>query len=72
VSEHITNIKPTKGHEADYRNFGPIRVCPCGSEWFDVICKFDDEYKIGVYFTDARCISCDSLVKVVTEVDKEN
>ena len=72
MGEQLGNIQPTPGQEADYRSLGPIRVCPCGSEWWNVQCKFDDDFEIGMYGTTARCILCDSLATVVTAIDKEN
>ena len=71
MSEDIANLRATKGQEGDYRSLGPIRVCPCGSEWWNVKCKFDEDYEIGMYMTDATCVECGSIAKVVTELDKE-
>jgi len=71
MSENIANFKPSTGQEADYRSLGPIRVCPCGSEWWNVTCQFDDDFEIGIYFTTARCTFCDSLATVVTGMDKK-
>lgn len=71
MSEDITNSHPTPNSGADYRNFGPVRICPCGSEWFNVKCKFDEDYEIGIYFTDATCVACGSIVTVVTTIDKD-
>ena len=72
MSDDIIRLRPIPGRGADYRDLGPQRVCPCGSEWFNVICKFDEDYEIGIYFTDAKCVECDSIVKIVTEIDKDN
>ena len=71
MGDEIGNIKSTPGQEADYRSLGPIRVCPCGSEWWNVQVKFDDDYEIGIYATDARCVLCDSKATVVTAIDKD-
>ena len=71
MSDDIANLKPITGQEADYRSLGPIRVCPCGSEWWNVKCKFDEDFEIGIYFTTAKCVQCDSLATVVTTIDKE-
>jgi len=71
MGDDLGNIKPTTGAEADYRSLGPIRVCPCGSEWWNVKVKFDDDFEIGMYATDARCVLCDSLATVVTAIDRE-
>ena len=59
--EEIANLKPTAGQEADYRGLGPIRVCPCGSDLWNVKCKFDTDVELGIYFLDMRCALCDSL-----------
>ncbi|NBU93416.1 MAG: hypothetical protein EBS18_02485 [Actinobacteria bacterium] len=61
MAKDIAYVKANKGQEADYRQLGPLRVCPCGSEVWNVKCKFDDEGKIGIYFLDMRCLLCDSL-----------
>ena len=71
MGEELVNIKPTAGAEADYRSLGPIRVCPCGSEWWNLKVKFDDDFEIGMYGTDARCVLCDSIATVVTPLDRE-
>ena len=57
----IEDIKPEPGKNADYRSFGPVRVCPCGSDLWDVKCKFADDDTIGLYFRDMRCALCGSL-----------
>lgn len=61
MAEDIANIRATAGQEADYRGLGPIRVCPCGSDLWNVKCKFDDDGELGIYFLDMRCALCDSL-----------
>jgi len=61
MAEDIANLKATPGQEGDYRSLGPIRVCPCGSDLWNVKCKFDDENVLGIYFLDMRCALCDSL-----------
>jgi hypothetical protein len=66
VAEDIANLRATAGQEADYRNLGPIRVCPCGSDLWNVKCKFDDDGEIGIYFLDMRCALCDSLAVAPT------
>lgn len=72
MADEIIYLRPTPGRGADYRDLGPTRVCPCGCEFFNVICKFDEDNTIGMYFTDAKCIECDSIIKVVTEIDGED
>lgn len=61
MAEDIAYVKPSKGNEGDYRSLGPIKICPCGSEVWNVKCKFDDDGTIGIYFLDMRCLLCDSL-----------
>ena len=57
----IADLKPTKGAEGDYRSLGPISVCPCGSELWNVKCQFDEDNEIKIYFLDMRCALCDSM-----------
>jgi hypothetical protein len=71
MEAQLGNIKPTPGAEADYRSLGAIRVCPCGSEWWNLQVKFDDDYEIGMYGTNARCVLCDSIATIVTPIDKD-
>ena len=61
VSEDIANLRPMPGQEGDYRSLGPIKVCPCGSDLWNVKCKFAPDDTIGLYFRDMRCALCDSL-----------
>ena len=61
MSKDIADLKPTSGAEADYRSLGPINVCPCGSDLWNVKCKFDSDGELGIYFLDMRCALCDSL-----------
>jgi hypothetical protein len=55
---------------SDLRQLGPIHVCPCGSQVFNVMCAFED-YEIVWYFLDATCVSCGNLVTVPCSVDAE-
>ena len=55
---------------ADLRAFGPIHVCPCGSQVFNVMCSFDD-FELVWYFLDATCVNCGNIVTVPCPVDKE-
>lgn len=59
--DEIAYKKATPGQEADYRSFGPLRICPCGSDIWNVKCKFDEHGELGMYFLDMRCLSCDSI-----------
>ena len=55
---------------SDLRAFGPIHVCPCGSQVFNVMCSFDD-FELVWYFLDATCVNCGNIVTVPCPVDKE-
>jgi hypothetical protein len=68
----IAKLRPTAGKEADYRELGPISVCPCGSELWNLKVKFDDEGEVGMYFLDMRCALCDSLATAPTPSDAED
>ena len=54
---------------SDLRGLGPIHVCPCGSQVFNVMCSFED-YELVWYFLDATCVNCGNLVVVPCSVDK--
>lgn len=53
----------------DLRSLGPIHICPCGCEVFNVMASFED-YELVWYFLDATCVSCGNLVQVPCPVDK--
>ncbi len=53
----------------DLRAFGPIHVCPCGSQVFNVMASFED-YELSWYFLDATCVNCGNLVVVPCPVDR--
>jgi hypothetical protein len=53
---------------SDLRDLGPIHVCPCGSQVFNVMASFD-EYELSWYFLDATCFNCGNLVRVPCPVD---
>ena len=55
---------------SDLRGFGPLHVCPCGSQVFSVMAAFED-YELSWYFLDATCVSCGNLVTVPCPVDKD-
>lgn len=69
MSKPVHEIKPEKNKNADYRDLGPIWVCPCGSDTWKVISKFDDDGMIALWFTDMTCVLCDSLAKSPTPED---
>lgn len=54
----------------DLRAFGPVHVCPCGSQVFSVMASFED-YELSWYFLDATCVSCGNLVVVPCPADKQ-
>ena len=55
---------------ADLRQLGPIHVCTCGCQVFNVLASFED-YELVWYFLDATCVSCGNLVLVPCPVDKD-
>jgi len=55
---------------SDLRAFGPLHVCPCGSQVFNVMAAFED-YELSWYFLDATCVSCGNLVVVPCPIDKD-
>jgi len=57
-------------HGADLRDLGPVHVCSCGCEVFNVMACFED-YELVWYFLDATCASCGNLVTVPCPVDKQ-
>jgi hypothetical protein len=54
----------------DLRGVGPVHVCPCGSQVFNVMASFED-YELVWYFLDATCVNCGNLVVVPCPVDKD-
>ena len=54
---------------SDLRAFGPLHVCPCGSQVFNVMAAFED-FELVWYFLDATCVNCGNLVIVPCPVDK--
>ena len=55
---------------SDLRAFGPLHVCPCGSQVFNVMASFED-FELVWYFLDATCVNCGNLVTVPCPVDKD-
>ena len=55
---------------SDLRTLGPIHVCPCGCQVFNVMASFED-YELVWYFLDATCVNCGNLVIVPCPVDKD-
>ena len=58
-----------KPYGTDLRPLGPIHVCPCGSQVFNVMASCED-YELSWYFLDATCTNCGNLVVVPCPVDK--
>lgn len=54
----------------DLRALGPVHVCPCGSQVFNVMASFED-YELVWYFLDATCFNCGNLVRVPCSVDQD-
>ena len=54
---------------SDLRQLGPIHVCTCGCQVFNVLASFED-YELVWYFLDATCVNCGNLVIVPCPVDK--
>jgi hypothetical protein len=63
----INELKPDYKMAMDYRGT-PTEVCPCGSDLWNVKCKFN-EGTIVFYFLDMECAFCGSLATAPTEVD---
>ena len=55
---------------SDLRALGPLHVCPCGSQCFNVVASFED-FELSWYFLDATCVNCGNLVVVPCPVDKD-
>ena len=55
---------------ADLRGVGPVHVCSCGSQVFNVMASFDD-FELVWYFLDATCVNCGNLVRVPCPVDRD-
>jgi len=65
----LRNALP-KPYGADLRQLGPLHVCSCGCQVFNVLASFED-YELVWYFLDATCVSCGNLVIVPCPVDKD-
>lgn len=52
----------------DLRGLGPLHICPCGSQVFNVMASFQN-YELIWYFLDGTCVSCGNLVTVPCPVD---
>ena len=68
LSRNKDTLPPVFG--SDLRELGPIHVCPCGSQVFNIMASFED-YELVWYFLDATCIGCGNLVTVPCPVDAE-
>lgn len=54
----------------NYRGI-PTRMCPCGSEWFNVPMTFDEDYEPAMWGTKATCFSCGAEVTAPCPPDLE-
>ena len=54
---------------SDLRAFGPLHVCPCGSQVFSIMASFEDNELVW-YFLDGTCVSCGNLVTVPCPADE--
>jgi hypothetical protein len=54
---------------SDLRSMGPIHVCSCGSEVFNIMASFED-YEIVWWFLDGNCANCGNLVTIPCPADK--
>ena len=54
----------------DLRDFGPVHVCPCGSQVFNAMVAFDD-FDLVWYFLDGSCVNCGNLVKLPCPPDRD-
>lgn len=66
---NLQNALP-KPFGTDLRDFGPIHVCPCGSQVFNAMVAFDD-FDLVWYFLDGTCVNCGNLVKLPCPVDRD-
>jgi hypothetical protein len=48
----------------------PTHACPCGSEAFYIIARFED-YELAMYYLDMQCIECGTMLTAPTPLDKE-
>lgn len=55
---------------ADLRQLGPIHVCTCGSQVFNIMASFED-FEISWYFLDGTCVNCGNLVTLPCPVDRD-
>jgi hypothetical protein len=73
MAKHVTEMKPDYSQAMDIRDKGnPARVCPCGSNIWNVKCIFDDDGDIGMYFLDMECAQCGTLAYAPTPIDTED
>jgi hypothetical protein len=59
-----------KPFASDLRAFGPVHVCPCGSQVFNAMVAFDD-FDLVWYFLDGSCVNCGNLVKLPCPPDRD-
>lgn len=64
----VTELFNTEPTGSDYLFMGPMHSCVCGCNVFHILASFD-EGQVASYFTEAKCASCGSFVRVPTEID---
>lgn len=47
----------------------PTAKCICGSDWFRIAVRFDENYEICMYTLDGECMNCGIPVTVCTPID---
>jgi hypothetical protein len=70
LAKHVTEMKPDYTQAMDIRG-EPTKVCPCGSEIWNLKVTFDDDGEIGMYFLDMECAECGTLATAPTPIDTE-
>lgn len=70
-SEVIREMFADKPDAADYRSLGAIHQCPCGSDMFNLIVRFDMG-EVCFYLREMRCASCGSLALAPIPDEVEN
>ncbi len=71
---HPLDFTPTPPF-LDLRDYGPLgqdcrghHTCLCGSDMFLAVVSFND-YEIGSYMTEGRCVECGAKVILPTKID---
>ena len=67
----VTELFNTEPTGSDYLFMGPMHTCVCGCNVFHILVSFQ-EGQVASYFTEGKCASCGSFVRVPTEIDGDN